>query len=92
MSPPEIPAGDQDFWLGRAACVGYPPETFFPIGDNAPASQVARAKAVCAQCPVRQACLDWAVTALPYGIAGGLTGDERRQMRREQDGHVEAAS
>ncbi len=45
------------------------------------AAQVAVAKAVCARCPVRAACLDEALIRIPYGIAGGLTPEERRGRR-----------
>ena len=43
--------------------------------------QVAAAKAVCRGCPVRERCLVEALERLPYGIAGGLTEQERREVR-----------
>ena len=72
----------QDF-RHRAACRGVDPEVFFPIAEAGPvlAAQVAAAKAVCAGCPVRAECLAWALAELPYGIAGGLTEQERHQTR-----------
>ena len=40
-----------------------------------------RAKLVCAGCPVRMECLDHAVAVDErYGVWGGLTQDERRQL------------
>jgi Transcription factor WhiB/Homeodomain-like domain len=71
-------------WRVRAACrSGVDPETFFPASDSGPdyEAQVAAAKAVCARCPVRAACLDEALARIPYGIAGGLTPEERRTRR-----------
>lgn len=68
----------------RAACRdGIDPDAFFPTGEAGPQldAAVAAAKAVCAGCPVRAACLAWALRALPYGIAGGLTAEERRDLR-----------
>ena len=42
-----------------------------------------RAKSICAACPVRQRCLEYAIAADErYGIWGGLTKDERRTVRR----------
>ena len=42
-----------------------------------------RAKSICAACPVRQRCLEYAIAADErYGIWGGLTKDERRMLRR----------
>lgn len=49
-------------------------------GESSPRAEAARirdAKAVCATCPVKAACLA-AVTDDDHGIWGGLTRDERR--------------
>ena len=81
-------------WL-RAAALTL--EVFFPgRGESAgPARQV------CAACPVRQPCLDYAITnRIVHGIWGGLTERERRALRsrwvraarRERDEAVAAAS
>ncbi|WP_219419608.1 WhiB family transcriptional regulator [Pseudonocardia nigra] len=58
-------------------------KVFFPAGEDGPVHdmQVTVAKAVCGGCPVRAECLTWALEALPYGIAGGLTEQERRWER-----------
>jgi len=71
-----------------AACRHVEPETFFPAAERSPEheAQVAVAKAVCAGCPVRVECLAWALVALPYGVAGGMTEDERRQARTRRRG------
>jgi hypothetical protein len=68
-----------------AACRGVDPELFFPVaepGTPVYRRQVLQAKAVCAGCPVRAECLEFALAKLPYGIAGGLTEVERRALRR----------
>lgn len=70
-------------WRDRAACRGSSdPELFFPAAQAGPVyvEQVARAKAVCAQCPARAACLEFALRALPDGVAGGTTPEERRAL------------
>lgn len=59
------------------ACAGADPAIFFPE-QGGPASQ---AKALCAICPHRQACLDWALaTGQSFGIWGGTSPDERARM------------
>jgi hypothetical protein len=70
-------------WRRHAECRTADPEAFFPAAEVGPAydEQVAAAKAICAGCPVRPACLEFALTALAHGIAGGLTADERRALR-----------
>ncbi|MGH8887529.1 MAG: WhiB family transcriptional regulator [Egibacteraceae bacterium] len=59
---------------------------FFPIGSTGPAlDQAERAKAVCVDCPVRVECREWALaTGQHDGVWGGLTEDERRQLRRQR--------
>lgn len=71
-------------WRDRAACRGVDPETFFPTAHDGPVytAQVAVAKSVCAGCPVRASCLDEALVRIPFGIAGGLTPEERRGHRQ----------
>ena len=84
-------------WRELAACRGTHLEVFFPgRGETAgPARQV------CAACPVRQPCLDYAITSrIAYGVWGGLTERERRALRsrwvratrRERDEAIASAS
>ncbi len=70
-------------WVNRALCKDVDPELFFPVGTTGPAaSQIEAAKAVCASCPVRTECLEWALsTAQDAGVWGGLSEDERRALR-----------
>ncbi|MFJ9038640.1 WhiB family transcriptional regulator [Streptomyces sp. NPDC102406] len=71
-------------WLDGAACVGEDPELFFPVGHSGPALQdVHEAKAVCERCPVRNACLEWALrTGQTTGVWGGTSEHERAPMLR----------
>jgi WhiB family redox-sensing transcriptional regulator len=80
------PGWDEGAWRTRAACRGEDPELFFPVGSTGPAlAQIAEAKQACARCPVREACLTFALsTGQDHGIWGGLTEDERRNLRRER--------
>lgn len=67
-----------------AACRGVDPELFFPVGtEGAAAEQATAAKFVCAGCPLRSGCLAWALdTGQEFGVWGGTTEDERRDLRR----------
>ncbi|MGH8904763.1 MAG: WhiB family transcriptional regulator [Egibacteraceae bacterium] len=73
-------------WRDKAACRDMDTEWFFPHGTTGPAlEQADRAKAVCASCPVAEACLEWALqTNQDAGIWGAKTEDERRTLRRRQ--------
>lgn len=74
-------------WLHRAECrkPSVDPELFFPVSEKPADPTVAAARRVCAACPVREKCLEWALVALTHGIAGGLTTDERRAVREERN-------
>jgi WhiB family redox-sensing transcriptional regulator len=83
-------------WRERAACRGADLNLFFPeLGESAgPARQV------CATCPVRQPCLDYALSnGIAHGIWAGLTERERRALqsrwvrvaRRDRDRAILAA-
>ena len=78
-------------WHQQAACVGKPVEMFFGAEDTTerPAltmSDVNRAKAVCATCPVFAQCLAKALGAgrnaprEEYGIWAGTSGRTRRRI------------
>ncbi len=74
-----------DAWQQKAACRGpqaavfYPP-TNFERKDEKLEREV-RAKSICAQCAVRQPCLDYAIKIRePHGIWGGLNENERRPL------------
>src|SRR5690242_20748719 len=83
-------------WRELAACGGTDLDVFFPErGESAgPARQV------CAVCPVRQPCLEYALSnRIASGIWGGLSERERRPLqarlvqdaRRDRDRAIMAA-
>jgi WhiB family redox-sensing transcriptional regulator len=80
-------------WQHSAACHDEEPELFFPVSDMGPgARQVEQAKAVCARCPVRSACLEYALdNGLDHGIFGGVTERERRNLARRSHRQASAA-
>jgi hypothetical protein len=71
--------------LDGAACKGADLNLFFGEWDESPEGRLAReaeARAICAGCPSRQPCLEFALTlAVPWGVWGGLSEDERRGMK-----------
>ena len=74
--------------LDGAACKGAPLDLFFgPDAEFVTTRQKreAAAKAICARCPVRLDCLDYALDIdQTYGVWGGLNEDERRALRRQR--------
>jgi WhiB family redox-sensing transcriptional regulator len=71
-------------WQESASCQTAEPELFFPISATGRSrADTARARAICHACPVRQACLDYAMaTGQQHGIWGGHTEEERHRLRR----------
>lgn len=77
---------DDNAWRLHAACRDSAPDLFFPIGATGLAlDQIEAAKAVCMRCPVREACLEFALaTNQEAGVWGGTSEDERRKLRRRR--------
>ena len=70
-------------WRHFARCLGCDPEVFHPLADSDEAADAA--KAICRVCPVREPCLEHAITAREkYGVWGGLTERERRRLVRQR--------
>lgn len=67
-------------WMTQAACRGRSERPWYP--ERGESNRVA--VRVCEGCPVKQACLEYAlVTQEPYGIWGGVTEVSRRRMLRK---------
>lgn len=62
-------------WMRAAACRGQTAVFFPPMGGVSEA-----ALAICAKCPVKEACLDYAraLPERPEGVWGGLAGKDLR--------------
>lgn len=68
-------------WRQRSACRGLDPDIFYPSSDE----EAEEAKAVCADCPVKQVCLEHALAHRERdGVWGGLTERERRRALRQR--------
>jgi WhiB family redox-sensing transcriptional regulator len=72
-------------WRHQALCSDTSgSRLFFPVGVTGAAEmQIRQAKAVCNECPVKDPCLEYAVTSnQEYGVWGGTSEEERRVLRR----------
>lgn len=83
--------GEQDsvFWRDRAACArpGMDPRWWFPESTRESTQETL---AVCRSCPVVAECLRWVIAddavrraSDIWGVAGGLTQEQRRRRRIE---------
>ena len=79
----------QTDWRHQAACREEDPALFFPDGSTGPwLLVIEEAKAVCRhRCPVIDTCLQWALENRENGVWGGLSEDERQQLRRRAQRH-----
>ena len=69
-------------WREQAACRTVEPDVFFPERGES----VAAAKRVCAGCPVRDECLEFAEETLQkFGVWGGLSERQRRLRRKGRE-------
>jgi WhiB family redox-sensing transcriptional regulator len=68
-------------WRTKAACQGLDPAIFYPASED----DGDEAKAICATCPVRQPCLEYALANRERdGVWGGATEKERRRIIRQR--------
>jgi WhiB family transcriptional regulator, redox-sensing transcriptional regulator len=82
-------------WRTDAACASLDTNLFFPDPevDEDVLPRIASAKAVCAECPVRQDCLEFAIrTRQLDGVWGGHTPEERRSIRRRRQAAARKAT
>lgn len=71
-------------WMQEGLCRFYPPAAFFPSDGNG----VTAARAICAECPVKAPCLEYALeNRIEHGVWGGCSERERRRQlkRRRQE-------
>jgi len=75
-------------WQYQGACREADPTLFFhPEGERGSARRrrADSAKAVCATCPVMDACRSHSMAVRePYGVWGGLSEDERTSLLAER--------
>jgi len=70
-------------WRQYARCLGADPELFYTPSESDDGS--VEAKAICAICPVREPCLEHAITYREkQGVWGGLDERERRRVVRQR--------
>ncbi|WP_456858652.1 WhiB family transcriptional regulator [Geodermatophilus sp. SYSU D00691] len=83
-APAQADAADGDeTWRLDALCAETDPEAFFPEKGGS----TREAKRVCAGCPVRLQCLEFALgNDERFGIWGGLSERERRRIRLQRRG------
>ena len=66
-------------WVEKAACVSFPTNIFYPEKGHG----AAMAKHICWHCPVQLDCLTYSlVQNEPHGVWGGLSEQERKDLRR----------
>ena len=77
-----IPVLSRESWQEEALCAQVDPELFF--ADKGDWSKTVRAKIVCRKCPVREACLAYALEHnMNHGVWGGTTSEQRKRLRSE---------
>ena len=68
-------------WMRRGNCRDHPPSTFFPSDGVG----VDVARRICATCPVKTPCLEYALrNGVDHGVWGGASERERRRIARQR--------
>lgn len=67
--------------MKRAHCVGKSPDVFFPSDGVG----VLRAQKICANCPVSEECLEYALANhISHGVWGGASERQRRRLQNQR--------
>ena len=68
-------------WMARGRCKEVAPDIFFPSDGMG----VQVAQRICAECPVAQDCLEYALDHhIDHGVWGGCSERERRRILRRR--------
>lgn len=68
-------------WMERGKCREMDPAVFFPNDGMG----VQAAQRICAECPVRELCLEYALAnRVDHGVWGGTSERERRRILRQR--------
>jgi WhiB family redox-sensing transcriptional regulator len=68
-------------WMSRGKCKEVAPDIFFPSDGMG----VLVAQRICAECPVAEACLEYALdNHIDHGVWGGCSERERRRILRRR--------
>jgi WhiB family redox-sensing transcriptional regulator len=68
-------------WMAKGLCTNVPPSRFFP-SDGA---GVEVARRICADCPVKDDCLEHALAhRIDHGVWGGCSERERRRILKHR--------
>ena len=64
-------------WMATGLCADKPPSLFFPSDGVG----VDVARKICADCPVKEPCLEYAIrNRVDHGVWGGCSERERRRI------------
>jgi len=68
-------------WMADGSCALEPPSTFFPSDGVG----VIAAQRICAECPVKAPCLEYALAnRIDHGVWGGTSERQRRRMHKKR--------
>jgi WhiB family redox-sensing transcriptional regulator len=68
-------------WMAEGSCRDQPPSLFFPSDGVG----VDRARKICATCPVKAECLEYALSnRIDHGVWGGTSERERRRILKRR--------
>ena len=76
-------------WMARGLCRDIAPSVFFPSDGVG----VDVARSICAECPVKAPCLEYALAnRIDHGVWGGCSERERRRIARKRRTDAAAAA
>lgn len=76
-----VSMGMDTTWMATGNCNNHPPAVFFPSDGVG----VEVAKKICATCPVKDQCLEYALDQrIDHGVWGGASERQRRRLLKQR--------
>ena len=77
MAHCDVLVGMESSWMAEGRCNEHPPSLFFPSDGVG----VEVAKKICADCPSKEPCLEYALAnRIDHGVWGGTSERQRRRI------------
>lgn len=68
----------------QANCISTDPEFFYPVSDEDAYQRSKMYERICGSCPIKDACLEWALCHEQFGIWANTTPYLRTRLRKQR--------
>ena len=66
-------------------CYGVDTEMYYPVDQSTTMAELPLIRYICGNCHHRTECAEWAISHERFGVWGGLTEKQRREIRKQRN-------